>query len=117
MLFICYPQCKTCQKARQWLDERGVRYELRNIKTDKPAAGELQAWQARSKLPLKRFWNTSGRQYRALGISGKLPELPEEQQLALLASDGMLVKRPLLVAEDWVLVGFRESEWQERLRE
>ena len=115
MLFICYPQCQTCRKAQRWLDERGIHYQLRNIKTDHPSREELTAWQARSRLPLKRFWNTSGQQYRTLALSSKLPQMTEVQQLDLLAGDGMLVKRPLLVDGDLVLVGFNESEWADRL--
>ena len=115
MLFVCYPKCSTCQKAKAWLDERGISYELRDIKTDSPTAEELRAWHARSGLPLKRFFNTSGLQYKALGLKDKLPTMTEDEQLALLATDGMLVKRPLLVADDLVLVGFREKEWEERL--
>ena len=115
MLFVCYPKCSTCQKAKAWLDARGVTYTLRDIKLDNPTVEELKAWHARSGLPLKRFFNTSGLQYKALGLKDKLPTMTEDEQLALLATDGMLVKRPLLVADDFVLVGFREKEWEERL--
>lgn len=115
MVFICYPKCSTCKKAQAWLDERKVPYELRLIREDNPNAGELKAWQVRSGLPLKRFFNTSGLQYKALALRDKLPLMSEEEQLALLASDGMLVKRPLLVSEDFVLVGFRETEYEEKL--
>ena len=115
MVFICYPKCSTCKKAQAWLDERKAPYELRMIREDNPSAAELKAWQSRSGLPLKRFFNTSGLQYKALALKDKLPLMSEEEQLALLASDGMLVKRPLLVSEDFVLVGFREAEYQENL--
>lgn len=115
MLFVCYPKCSTCQKAKAWLDARGASVTVRDIKTDRPAAEELRTWWQRSGLPLKRFFNTSGLQYKALGLKDKLPSMTEDEQLALLAADGMLVKRPLLVADDFVLVGFREKEWEERL--
>lgn len=111
MLFVCYPKCTTCQKARAWLDARGIAYQFRDIKEDRPTAQELAAWHARSGLPLKRFFNTSGMGYRALGLTDRLPGMSEADQLALLATDGMLVKRPILVGEDLVLVGFREKEW------
>ena len=107
MVFLCYPKCSTCQKAQKWLDERGVAYELRLIREENPNVEELRAWKERSGLPLKRFFNTSGLQYKALGLKDRLPEMSEEEQLALLATDGMLVKRPLLIGEDYVLVGFR----------
>ena len=115
MLFICYPKCSTCQKAQKWLDAKGVAYELRNIKEQKPTADELRAWYKMSGLPLKKFFNTSGLQYKALGLKDKLPAMSEAEQLALLATDGMLVKRPLLVGEDFVLTGFRATEWEARL--
>ncbi len=111
MLFLCYPQCTTCKKAQRWLDENGLTYTLRDIRTDNPTAAELADWQKRSGLPLKRFFNTSGQLYRELALSQKLPDMPEAAQLTLLASDGMLVKRPILVTEQTVLVGFREAEW------
>ena len=109
--FICYAKCTTCQKARRWLEAQGIVYTERPIKEQNPSAEELRDWQARSGLPLRRFFNTSGMQYRALNLSARLPEMTEEEQLSLLASDGMLVKRPLLVSEAHVLVGFREPEW------
>lgn len=112
MLFLCYPKCSTCQKAGAWLDERGISYELRDIKLDNPSVEELTAWHRKSGLPLKRFFNTSGLQYKALDLKEKLPTMTEAEQLALLAADGMLVKRPLLVGEDFVLVGFRAAEWE-----
>lgn len=115
MTFLCYPRCSTCQKAKKWLDERGAAYELRDIKEQNPTAEELRAWHEKSGLPLKRFFNTSGLQYKALGLKEKLPAMSEEEQLALLATDGMLVKRPILVTADRVLVGFREAEYQAAL--
>ena len=114
MVFLCYPKCSTCKKAQAWLDQRGIPYELRLIREERPSAEELKAWQIRSGLPLKRFFNTSGLQYKTLNLKEKLPQMSEEEQLALLASDGMLVKRPLLVSEDFVLTGFREAEYEER---
>ena len=116
MLFLCYPKCTTCQKAKKWLDEKGVAYTLRDIKAENPSAEELLAWYRASGLPLKKFFNTSGLQYRALELKDKLPTMSEEEQLQLLASDGMLVKRPLLVADDYVLTGFRQAEWEEKLK-
>ena len=115
MLFLCYPKCSTCQKAKAWLDERGISYELRDIKTDNPTAEELTLWYRKSGLPLKKFFNTSGLSYKALGLKEKLPHMTEEEQLALLAGDGMLIKRPLLVGDDFVLTGFRQAEWEARL--
>ncbi|WP_010246275.1 arsenate reductase family protein [Acetivibrio cellulolyticus] len=112
MLLICYPKCTTCQKAQKWLDSNGISYHLRNIKTDNPTAEELKLWYSQSKLPLKRFWNTSGIQYKASGIKDKLPAMTDEEQLTLLATDGMLVKRPILVDENFVLVGFKVDEWE-----
>ena len=115
MLFLCYPKCSTCQKAKAWLDQRGISYDLRDIKLDNPTAEELAAWYQKSGLPLKKFFNTSGLQYKALGLKDKLPEMSEAEQLALMATDGMLVKRPLLIGEDFVLTGFRPAEWEAKL--
>ena len=112
MLFVWYPPCSTCQKAKKWLDGHGIAYEARHIKPQNPSAEELRAWQARSGLPLKRFFNTSGQRYRDLALKEKLPAMPQDEQLALLATDGVLVKRPVLVDEDFVLVGFRPAEWE-----
>lgn len=112
MLFVCYPNCSTCKKARAWLESQGIPFAERNIKTENPTREELAQWQKASGLPLKRFFNTSGQQYRALGLKEKLPAMTEEEQLELLSSDGMLVKRPLLVDETAVLVGFRPQEWE-----
>ena len=115
MLFLCYPRCGTCRKAREWLDAKKLSYTFRDIVQDPPTVPELEEWQKRSELPLKRFFNTSGMSYRALGLRDKLPGTDEEAALELLASDGMLVKRPLLVTEDVVLIGFRETAWTESL--
>ncbi|MBR0312520.1 MAG: arsenate reductase family protein [Oscillospiraceae bacterium] len=115
MQFICYPKCTTCQKARKWLDANGVAYDERHIKDNNPTIDELKVWHKQSGLPLKRFFNTSGLQYKALNLKDKLPAMSEAEQFALLASDGMLVKRPLLIGDDFVLVGFKEDEWQARL--
>lgn len=115
MLFLQYPPCSTCQKAKKWLDEHGVSYEARHIKEENPTQEELRDWHARSGLPLKRFFNTSGLAYKSLGLKDKLPAMSEEEQLALLATDGMLVKRPLLICENFVLVGFKSAEWEAAL--
>ena len=112
MLFICYPKCSTCQKARTWLDEKSITYDFRDIKLENPTAEELTRWWKLSGLPLKKFFNTSGLQYKALGLKDKLPGMSEEEQLALLATDGMLVKRPILVGEGFVRTGFRPAEWE-----
>lgn len=115
MLFICYPRCTTCARARAFLDARGVKYDFRDIKEDRPTEAELRAWHAESGLPLKRFFNTSGIPYKALGLSAKLQSMSEDEQFALLATDGMLVKRPILLGGGFVLVGFRQPEWEARL--
>ena len=115
MLFVEYPPCSTCQKAKKFLEENGLEFESRHIKENRPAAEELRIWQRASGLPPRRFFNTSGLKYKELGLSAKLPDMPEDEQFALLASDGMLVKRPILVGEGFVLVGFREAEWRSKL--
>ena len=115
MLFVCYPKCTTCQKARKWLEEQGVDVTIRDIKLENPSAEELRTWWTVSGLPLKKFFNTSGLQYKALGLKDKLPAMSEEEQLALLATDGLLVKRPILVGDDFVLTGFRQPEWDEKV--
>ena len=112
MLFLWYPKCSTCQKAKKWLDERNIAYEVRDIKAEHPDKEELREWHRRSGLPLKRFFNTSGMLYKEMKLKDKLPEMSEEEQLELLATDGMLVKRPIIVSEDVVLTGFREKEWE-----
>lgn len=111
MLFVEYPKCTTCKKAKKWLDDTGVAYTDRDIKADNPTEDELRTWHAASGLPLKRFYNTSGMLYRSMGLKDKIPTMSQDEQFALLASDGMLVKRPILVDGDTVLVGFREAEW------
>lgn len=115
MLFLQYPPCSTCKKAKVWLDEHGIEYTARNIKEENPTFEELKEWHARSGLPLKKFFNTSGLIYKSMGLKDKLPGMTEEEQLKLLASDGMLVKRPLLILEDKILAGFREKEWMDAL--
>ena len=114
MLFLCYPKCTTCRKAKAWLEEQNISFTLRDIKEENPTEEELQSWWQRSGLPLRKFFNTSGLQYKALGLKDKLPTMTEAEQIALLSSDGMLVKRPLLVGEDFVLVGFKPAEWEAR---
>lgn len=116
LTFICYPKCTTCQKAKKWLEENGIAFDLRDIKTSNPTAEELKSWHEKSALPLKKFFNTSGLLYKSMELKTKLPVMNEEEMIALLASDGMLVKRPLLVGEDFVLVGFKESEWEEKCK-
>ena len=116
MLFLEYPPCTTCKKAKKWLDDNGVAYEARHIKENNPTYEELKNWYEKSGLPLKKFFNTSGIQYRALELKDKLPAMSEEEQLRLLATDGMLVKRPLVVTETAVLVGFKEKDWENLLK-
>lgn len=115
MTLIHYPKCTTCQRAKKFLDTRGAAYEERDIKLQNPTAEELRAWHRTSGLPLRRFFNTSGLLYRELGLKDKLPAMSEDEQYALLATDGMLVKRPILVTDDAVLVGFLEAEWESAL--
>ena len=112
MLFIQYPPCSTCQKAKKWLDARGVAYTDRHIKENNPTYEELKAWYEKSGLPLKKFFNTSGLVYKSLGLKDKLPTMTEDEQLRLLATDGMLVKRPLVIGDDFVLTGFKEKDWE-----
>lgn len=115
MLFVCYSKCTTCQRAEAWLKENGVEYTWRDIKGENPTEAELRRWQGMSGLPLKRFFNTSGLQYRALELSRKLPGMTDDEQFSLLSSDGMLVKRPILVGDGFVLVGFKQEEWEDKL--
>ena len=109
--FICYPKCTTCQKAKKWLDDNQIEYEFRDIKLDNPMLDELTEWHKKSGLPLKKFFNTSGLLYKSLDLKNKLPTMSENEMLKLLASDGMLVKRPLLIGDGFVLVGFKDTEW------
>ena len=115
MLFLEYPPCSTCKKAKAWLQASEISFEARHIKEENPSYEELKLWWEKSGLPLKKFFNTSGLVYKALGLKEKLPAMDEEAQLRLLASDGMLVKRPLLIGEDFVLVGFKEAQWKEKV--
>ena len=116
MLFLEYPPCSTCKKAKKWLDDAGIAYTARHIKEENPSYEELKTWYEKSGLPLKKFFNTSGLIYKELGLKDKLPTMTEEEQLRLLATDGMLVKRPLVVGEDFVITGFKEAEWSEKLK-
>lgn len=115
MLFVHYPKCTTCKRAKKWLDEHQISYEERDIKENNPSLEELKEWYQRSGLPLKRFFNTSGMLYKEMKLKDKLPEMSADEQLALLASDGMLVKRPIVVTKESVLVGFKEAQWEEEL--
>ncbi|MDE5861435.1 MAG: arsenate reductase family protein [Ruminococcus sp.] len=111
MLYVCYPKCTTCKKAQKWLDDNGIDYTVRDIKENNPSYEELKEWYGKSGLPLKKFFNTSGMLYKSMNLKEKLPEMSEEEQLRLLATDGMLVKRPIFITENNVLVGFKESDW------
>ena len=115
MLFVNYPKCSTCRKAKNWLEEHDIEFESRHIVEDNPTAQEIEEWWKKSDLPLKRFFNTSGKVYRKLGLKDKLPDMSEEEQFEILSTDGMLVKRPILVGDDFVLVGFKIKEWEEKL--
>ena len=115
MKFICYPKCTTCKKAQKWLDEHGVEYDFRHIKDENPSEEELREWHAKSGLPLKKFFNTSGMLYKEMKLKDRLPEMSEDEQFKLLASDGLLVKRPIIVTDDVVLTGFKESDWEEKV--
>ena len=116
MKFICYPKCTTCKKAEKWLDDNGIGYGMRDIKADNPTYDELNEWYNMSGLPLKKFFNTSGLLYKSMNLKEKLPTMSDNEMLKLLSSDGMLVKRPLLIGDDFVLVGFKESEWERLLK-
>ena len=116
MKFICYPKCTTCQKAQKWLDENNIEYELRNIKENKPTLEELKEWYEKSELPIKKFFNTSGLLYKSMNLKDKLPQMSDDEMLSMLSLDGMLVKRPILVSEKFVLVGFKEKEWEENFK-
>ena len=113
--FICYPKCTTCQKAKKWLDDNNIEYEFRDIKLNNPTFDELKEWHKKSGLPLKKFFNTSGLLYKSLDLKNKIPAMSEEEMLKLLASDGMLVKRPMLIGKDFVLVGFKETDWSDKV--
>ena len=115
MTFLCYPKCSTCRKAQAWLDSRSIAYELRDIKEHNPTIQELTEWHRRSGLPLRRFFNTSGLRYKELALKERLPQMSEAEQIALLATDGMLVKRPLVIADNAVLIGFKEDAWRKAL--
>lgn len=115
MLFVCYPRCSTCQKAKKWLEGHNITFTERHIVEDNPSYEELKEWYEKSGLPLKKFFNTSGNVYKDMKLKDKLPTMDEEEQLQLLASNGMLVKRPIVVKEDTILVGFKEAEWDEKL--
>ena len=116
ILFIEYPKCTTCQKAKKWLDEKGIEYSDRHIKDDNPTYDELKKWHEMSGLPLKKFFNTSGLLYKSMNLKDKIPEMSEDEQLKLLASDGMLVKRPLIVGDDYALTGFKAEEWDKKIK-
>lgn len=116
MLFLEYPKCSTCKKAKNWLESNGVEFEDRHIVENNPTADELKAWYEKSGFPLKKFFNTSGLKYKELGLKDKLPNMTEEEQLNLLGTDGMLVKRPLVIGDDFVLIGFKEPQWAEKLK-
>ncbi len=115
--FICYPKCTTCQRAKKWLDDNKIEYELRDIKLDNPTLKELTEWYNKSGLPIKKFFNTSGLLYKSLDLKNKLPEMSEDEMLKLLSTDGMLVKRPLLIGDDFVLVGFKRVEWDKNIKQ
>ncbi len=117
ILFVEYPKCTTCQRAKKWLDSHNIEYSSRHIKEENPTEEELREWHEKSGLPLKRFFNTSGMLYKSMSLKDRLPDMSEKEQYELLAEDGMLVKRPLLVGDDFVLVGFREKEWEKRFIE
>ena len=114
--FICYPKCTTCQKAKKWLDDNDVEYELRDIKLDNPTFEELTEWHKKSDLPIKKFFNTSGLLYKSMDLKNKLPQMSEDEMLKLLSTDGMLVKRPLVVGDGFVLVGFKETDWNAKIK-
>ena len=116
MLFLEYPKCSTCKKAKKWLESNGVEFEDRHVVENNPTADELKAWYEKSGFPLKKFFNTSGLKYKELGLKDKLPDMTEEEQINLLATDGMLVKRPLVIGDDFVLIGFKEAQWAEKLK-
>ncbi len=117
MIFLQYPQCTTCKRAKKWLDEKGIPYESRHIKEENPTKEELKEWHKKSGVPLKRLFNTSGILYKSMNLKEKLISMSDEEQFQLLATDGMLVKRPLIIGDDFILIGFKEKEWEEKLSE
>lgn len=116
MIFVCYPKCTTCLRAKAWLDENSIEYTLRDIKSNNPNREELEKWYKKSGLPLKKYFNTSGLKYKELHLKDKLPSMKEDEMLSLLSTDGMIVKRPLLISDEFVLVGFKEDEWKDKLK-
>ena len=116
MLFVCYPRCTTCKKAQKWLDEQGVEYTFRDIKEENPSYEELKLWYEKSGLPIKKFFNTSGKLYKEMQLKDKIPSMSDEEILQLLATDGLLVKRPLGIKGDSVVVGFKQEEWEEKMK-
>ena len=116
MIFLCYPKCSICQKAKKWLEDNQIKFELRDIKAEHPTYEEMKLWHSRSGLPLKKFFNTSGQHYKSMALKDKLPGMTEDEMLRLLATDGMLVKRPLLITDELVLAGFREAQWESSLK-
>ncbi|MBQ8783246.1 MAG: arsenate reductase family protein [Clostridia bacterium] len=114
--FICYPKCTTCQKAKKWLEENDIPYELRDIKAENPQFDELKEWHQKSGLPIKKFFNTSGLLYKSMDLKNKIPTMSDEEQLILLSTDGMLVKRPILIGDEFVLVGFKQAEWEDKTK-
>ncbi len=114
--FLCYPKCTTCQKAKKWLDDNNIEYTLRDIKLNNPTIEELTAWYKKSGLPLKKFFNTSGLLYKSLDLKNKIPKMGDDEMLELLSSDGMIIKRPILVGDDFVIVGFKDTEWSEKCK-
>ena len=116
LLFLCYPKCTTCQRAKKWLDDNNISYTFRNIKDENPSADELSEWYKKSGLPLKKFFNTSGLLYKSMELKSKLPHMSEDEMITLLASDGMLVKRPIIVGDDFVITGFKEDQWENAVK-
>ena len=116
LLFLCYPKCTTCQRAKKWLDDNNISYTFRNIKDENPSADELSEWYKKSGLPLKKFFNTSGLLYKSMELKTRLPHMSEDEMITLLASDGMLVKRPIIVGDDFVITGFKEDQWENAVK-
>ena len=116
LLFLCYPKCTTCQRAKKWLDDKNISYTFRNIRDENPSADELSEWDKKSGLPLKKFFNTSGLLYKSMELKNRLPHMSEDEMITLLASDGMLVKRPIIVGDDFVITGFKEDQWENAVK-